>query len=114
MNRKKEFKIGVFAILTIVATIMVITFLRGNDSLKGNNSFYSKYTTVEGLSPASTLYINGFKAGRVSKIKYNKPTKDYTFKIIVSKEYEIPSDSYFEIYSSDILGGKSIRLILGE
>ncbi len=113
MNRKKEIKIGIFVVLTIIATIIVITYLRGNDFLQGNKTYYTSYQSVEGLSQASNVYINGFKSGRISKIKYNKSTKDYIFKIKIVNEYEIPQDSYFEIYSSDILGGKSLRLILG-
>lgn len=113
MKLNKETKTGIFVVLTLSAIIIVINFLRGNDLFKSSNDFISTYDNVEGLNPSSPVFIQGFKSGSVVSIKYNKKNSNYAVKINMKGEFDIPIDSKTEIYSSDILGGKSIRILMG-
>lgn len=113
MKLSKEAKIGLFVILTLAATYIVINFLRGNDFLKGSTDIYSEYENVEGLTPSGPVYIKGFNCGSITAIKYNKAKGDFLVKLNIKSDFKVPSDSKTVIYSSDILGGKAIRIDLG-
>lgn len=114
MKLSKEVKIGLFVVLILAATFTVINFLRGNDFLKGSTEIYSEYENVEGLTPAGPVYIKGFKAGSIVGVKYNQEKGDFLVKLNIKSDFKIPEDSRTEIYSSDILGGRAIRISLGE
>lgn len=113
MKLNKETKTGLFVVITLAAIILVINYLRGNDLFKRSNDFVATYQNVEGLNPSSPVYIQGFKAGSVVAIKYNKKEGNYAVKLNMRGEFDIPSDSRTEIYSADILGGRAIRIIFG-
>jgi len=111
--KSKELKTGIFVIVTLLAVTLMVNYLRGNGFFQKSHTFYTSYTDVQGLNPATPVYINGFKAGSVTEIKFNKENKLFDIKLNVSGDFDIPSDSRTEIFSSDILGGKSIRIIYG-
>ncbi|MBQ5593300.1 MAG: MCE family protein [Bacteroidales bacterium] len=68
---------------------------------------------VNGLTVSSPVHFRGLKIGIVENIEFDQQ-KDY-FKVAlnVSSEYDIPQDSRVEVYSSDLLGGKALKLIYG-
>lgn len=113
MKSTKELKTGIFVIATLLAVVLTVNYLRGNGFLQKNHTFITTYSDVQGLSPATPVYINGFKAGSVTSIAFDNNTKRFNLKISVSKDFDIPIDSRTEIFSSDILGGKAIRIICG-
>lgn len=110
---KKEIKIGLFAIIVVAAALFMIEFLKGKDLFSKNNTYYIIYPSVEGLGVSSAVTIGGYNAGTVSDISYNASTGDFTIAASISKEFGVPEDSYMEIYSSDILGTKKIRVNAG-
>lgn len=114
MAIRKEVKIGIYATLVIAVTFCLIEFLKGKDILSKWNTYYVTYPEVEGVVQSTAITIAGFEAGKVTDIKYNGGQKGFTVELSVSNNFEIPSDTYAEIYSSDLLGTKKIRLILGE
>lgn len=111
---KKEIKIGFFVILVLIAAFFTIEFLKGKSIFSTNNTFYARYERVDGLDPSTYVTIKGFKAGKISEIKFNRDKRDYTVAINVSKDFKIPKDSYMEIYNADLIGSKAVDLILGE
>src|SRR5574344_828751 len=114
MKVSKEAKIGLFAIIIIAASYTLINFLRGNDFLKKTTNIYSEYENVVGLPPSGPVYIKGFNAGSIIGIKHNKEKDNFIVKLSIKSEFKIPSDSKTVIYSGDILGGKAVRIDLGE
>ncbi len=113
MKLSKEFKIGVFVIAVLVITFFVINYLRGQDIFNRNINVVSKYENVEGLLPSAPVYIKGFKAGTVSDIIYDTKAETFLVDCSVSKKFNIPTDSKMTIFSTDIMGGKGIRIDLG-
>lgn len=107
-------KIGLFVILTLVAIYIVINFLKGQDLFNKNNYYYSAFENVEGLTATGPVYIRGLKVGTVESIKYDHLRDRFTVKISVKSDYAIPANSVAEIYSADLLGGKSVRINLGD
>lgn len=111
---KKEIKIGFFVILVLVAAFFTIEFLKGKSVFSTNNTFYARYDRVDGLDPSTYVTIKGFRAGKISEVRFNKNKRDYIVAISVSKDFKIPEDSYMEIYNTDFMGTKAVDLILGE
>jgi phospholipid/cholesterol/gamma-HCH transport system substrate-binding protein len=67
------------------------------------------------LGVSNPVIINGFRIGRVTKIYFDpKMNGDLIVKFSINNsEIDIPSDTRAKIVSADILGSKSIELVLG-
>ena len=110
---RKEIKTGLFAVIVLAVALFMIEFLKGKDIFSRNNTYYIIYPSVEGLSVSTGVTVGGYAAGIVSNIAYNRQTMDYTVSASISREFEIPEDSYIEIYSADILGTRKLRVRMG-
>ncbi len=114
MKHSKELKIGVFVVSVLVASFFLINYLRGEDIFNKEIELISRYENVEGLVASAPVYIKGFKAGKVTEVTYDSETEDFMVVCSVQKEFRIPADSKMTIYSVDIMGGKGIRIDLGQ
>ena len=108
-----EVKTGLYAVIIIAATLFIVEFLRGKDIFSKNNTYYIIYPSVDGIEVSTAVTVGGFPAGRISEIQYNRETADYTVQVSISRQFSIPEDSRMEIYSSDILGTKKIKVAAG-
>ena len=110
---RKEIKIGAFAVIVLAVALFMIEFLKGKDIFSRNNTYYIIYPSVEGLSVSTGVTVGGYAAGIISDIEYNRQTMDYTVSASISREFDIPKDSHIEIYSSDLLGTRKLRVKMG-
>ena len=110
---KKELKIGILAIVVLTATFLVINFLRGKDLMNREYELVSFYDDVQGLMPSSAVYIKGYKAGTVADVTYDKEKSGFNVTCTISRDFAVPEDSKMTIYSADLMGGKAIRIDLG-
>lgn len=110
----KEFKIGIFAVTVLVASFFLINYLRGEDIFNNEIELLSRYDDVEGLVPSAPVFIKGYKAGKVMEVRYDSEREDFEVTCSIRKEFRIPEDSRMTIYSVDIMGGKGIRIDLGQ
>jgi len=110
---RKELKLGIFVIVVLVATFVIINILRGADVLGREIELEGRFDNVETLVASAPVQIRGFAAGRVNSVEYDK-TQD-NFKVIcsVNKDFKIPVDSKMMLYSTSIMGGKGIRIQIG-
>ncbi|MDR2466239.1 MAG: MlaD family protein [Prevotellaceae bacterium] len=113
MKISKEVKIGLYFIVTLVALIWGINYLRGLDIFNKVNKFYATYENVEGLQKTSPVFIKGMKVGTVSKIILERNEK-FVVELKIKSDYEIPDNSTAYIYSSDIMGSKAIKIKTGD
>lgn len=104
---------GFFVLLVIAAIFFTINFLRGHDLFKKNFRYYTFLEDVQGLSATGPVYIRGLKVGTVESINFVPQKDSFLVKLSIKNDYAIPIDSRAEIYSSDILGAKSLRIGLG-
>ena len=111
--RSKELKIGLFVVTVLVVSFFLINYLRGEDIFNKEIELVSRYDDVEGLVASAPVYIKGYKAGKVSEVVYEPYTDDFKVVCSVKKEFRIPADSKMTIYSVDIMGGKGVRIDLG-
>ena len=114
MKIKTETKIGIVGVLTIAILVWGINFLKGKNLFSKYNTYYAKYTDINGLLPTSYVFINGMKVGKVTNITYmDSQMKNFLVSFDIPANIKIPSNSIAEVYSSDILGSKAMRIIIG-
>lgn len=114
MKFKKEFKIGVFVVVVLVASFFVINYLRGKDIFNREIEVVGYFENVEGLAGSAPVFIKGYKAGKVSSVEYLPEQGNFKVVCSVMKEFEIPVDSRMTIYATDIMGSKGVKIDLGE
>ena len=74
MKLKREYKIGIYAIIVLVTFILGVNFIKGRDIFRKHRKFYAVYNDIGGLVEASTITINGLNVGNVSDIHFTDDT----------------------------------------
>jgi len=111
----KEFKIGLFAIASIIALIFGVNYLKGINILNENRNFYAVYENIGGLQVGSTVLVNGYKVGMVSDINLlAQQRQNLLVTISIDKEFDIPVNTICKIVNQDLMGSKGITLVLGD
>lgn len=111
-----EFKIGVLVTIGIVLLVMGVNYLKGFKVFKEENDYVAVYDNIQGLSESNPVTLNGYKIGQIRKIEL---LGDGSGRIMVTmtifeKDLKMRKGTVAEIYSSDLLGSKAIRLKLSE
>lgn len=106
--------IGLFVLLTLIATFAVINFLRGEDIFNRSSSYYVVYDQVDGLTVTGPVYLRGYKVGMVEDIAYNPQQNNFEVELKVKSQFEIPVNSTAEVYSADIMGARAVRINIGD
>lgn len=115
MTIKTETKIGIVGVLTIAILIWGVNFLKGKNLFEKQNTYYAKYDNINGLLPTSYVFINGMKVGKVTDIQYmNAQMTTFLVSFDIPASIKLPCNSVAEVYSSDILGSKAMRIIIGD
>lgn len=108
---KTEFKIGLSLVLGIFLLYWGISYLKGADLFSAQRKYYVIYENTEGLTTTRPVTINGFQIGQVSSIDF---IPDGSGSLIVglqiSHDFPITKGTVAKIYSSSIMGEKSISL----
>lgn len=111
----RELKIGIITIVTIVAFIWGYNYLKGKDFLHRQRTFYVVYNNVSGLMKANSVTISGLNIGQVNDIYFkNGNPNEVVVELVISNNIGIPANSIARIYSSDLLGARSVNIILGD
>jgi len=108
----REIKTGVVVVVAIALTVYGLNFLRGSDLFKKDFTLYALYNRAEGVIEANPVMVNGYRVGRVHKLKLLQRNGQY--KVLVSfllyEKVNIPVGSRAKIISSDLLGSKAIEI----
>lgn len=107
-------KIGIFVIIILAALFFALNFLKGHDLFSKSNTYYTYLPSVDGMVATSPIYIRGLKVGTIEKIRLDPVKDSFLLTFSIKRDYLIPIDSRAEVYSSDLLGGKALRIALGE
>lgn len=115
MKISDETKVGILAAFGITVLIIGYSFLRGSNLFEKKIYYYAVYGKVDGLNKSDPVTLNGFPIGKVASLALLDDTSGKSLaKIHLTKDVKIPSNSSFQLYSSDLLGEKAIQLILGD
>lgn len=111
----KELKIGIIAIIIVVAFIWGFNFLKGHDLFDGQaRNFQVEYSKIGGLNKASSVTINGLKVGQVNDIEFNTTPEKRGHLIVsfsVESDFEFSKKSVVKIYSPNPLAGSNLAII---
>ncbi len=107
-------KTGILVTAAGIGLYLGINFLKGKNIFKKEVSYTILYDRIDGLNLSSSVEIRGLKIGRVSNIAFSgQGYSKLAVSVIVSDETPIPKGSIGRIYSSDLMGTKSIEIIMG-
>jgi len=111
----KEFKIGFFAIASIIALVFGVNYLKGINILNDNRDFYAVYENIGGLQVGSPVLVNGYKVGMVSNIDLlTEQNQNLLVTISLDKEFDMATNTVCKIVNQDLMGAKGIALLLGD
>lgn len=113
MKISKELKIGIFVVLVLVMSFLVINFLRQKDLFNRDLDVSARYGNIQGLTVSAPVSIKGYKAGAVSSIRYDADAGTFIVTCSVKKYFNLPEDTHMVIYSTDIMGSKGVELVPG-
>jgi phospholipid/cholesterol/gamma-HCH transport system substrate-binding protein len=107
-----EFKVGLLAIASIVAVIVMSLKVTSNQSGFGQ---YVTYRTIvkdaSGIFPKTPIKVAGISAGRITSIELQGNTALITFEIL--KQIEVTKNTKLRIKSVGFLGDKYIEIFIG-
>ena len=113
MKLTREVKIAVTAIVAVVILVFLINFLKGVDLLKGSNSYYVRFSNIQGLAVSNAVYANGYAVGTVRSIEYDYSRTDNVVVCIeLDKQMNVPEGSHAEL-ETELMGGVKMNLVLG-
>ena len=111
----KELKIGLLAVVAIIALVFGVNYLKGINILNYNRNFYAVYENIGGLQSGSPVMVNGYKVGMVSNIDLLiENNQQLLVTISIEKEFAMPSNTVCKIVNQDLMGTKGISLLLGD
>jgi phospholipid/cholesterol/gamma-HCH transport system substrate-binding protein len=112
MKIKTEIRIGLIVLSTISLVIWGINFLKGKNVLKRTDVYYAVFHDISGLKLSGSVFILGMKVGVINNIDFNNHGYDEILvALAINKGLTIPKNSTIELYSSDIMGNKALRIL---
>jgi len=111
----KEFKIGLFSILTIALLYIGFNFLKGIDFFSRTNHYYAMYHNIDGLQVSNSVIINGLVVGRVSSVSFLQNNENQILvELDINGDIVLDDSTKAFLISEGFLGGKAIELRLPE
>ena len=115
MKYSKYVKLGFLIVISLAILFWGLNYLKGNDIFKQNKNYFVVYERIDGLLEANKVTMNGYQIGQVKNISF-APNKsgNLIVTLMIDASFEIPVNSLAQIVSSDIMGTRSIRMILSD
>jgi phospholipid/cholesterol/gamma-HCH transport system substrate-binding protein len=114
MKITREVKIGLIFIIAIILFLWGLNFLKGKKIFSRQRTFYAVYSQVGGLLGEAPVSINGLVVGQVSALHFeNRQSARVIVEITVNNSINIPDNSTAKIFNADLLGSKSLEIVLG-
>lgn len=113
MKIRREFKIGVFAVIVILVSWWGFSWLGGEDLFKSYNTYYVYYDEVsKDLQVSSRVYIRGVNVGNVRDIQLQGDK--VKVEIAIEEQYAgmIPNNS-IALITEGMMGGAQIKIEQG-
>ncbi len=116
MKLSKEFKIGIVVVVSVVAFIWGISFLKGAELFSRKYYLYAIYPKIDNLITANPVLVKGYKIGQINSIALmNKGGEmKVLVKFLLTEDIAIPKNSIARSISSDLLGTKAIEIIFSK
>lgn len=112
MKINNETKIGLLAVVGILALILGFNFLKGKSFFKNEKYVYAVFEDIQGLGNSNPVVINGLQIGHISDLDGGKMLKRIVVKVELTKDVLIPSNS-LAVINPSLLGSVSLEIKLG-
>lgn len=113
MKFLKHTKLGILIVISLTLLIWGLSYLKGNDIFKQNNSYHVVYDRVDGLVESNKVTINGYQIGQVKQINFHPDnSRRLIVTFMIDASIRIPKNSVAQIFSSDIMGTRTIKLTI--
>lgn len=109
---KKEVKIGLAFILTLLVLFCGINYLKGINVFLSTSRYYVLFPDVGGLATSTPVYADGYRVGIVRDLHYDYQRPQHVVaEIEVDPKLRIPVGSRAEL-ASDLLGNMKLSILL--
>ena len=109
---KKEVKVGLVGIITVIILFFGINYLKGIHLFKPSVYYYVEFEDINGLSTSSPVFANGFKIGIVRHISYDyKKLGHVIVEVEVDDDMRVPKGSTGELIT-EMLGTVKMNMKL--
>jgi phospholipid/cholesterol/gamma-HCH transport system substrate-binding protein len=111
----KYTRLGILIVVSVSMLIWGLSYLKGNDFFKKSDYYHVIYERIDGLQESNKVTLNGYQIGQVKEIRF---TPDNSGKLLVTlmvdASFRIPVNSVAQIVSSDIMGTRSVKMVLSD
>lgn len=112
---RREAKIGIFTVVTVLLFVWGLNFLKGKDVFSRQISYFAIYDDVTGLIASNPVSLSGVQIGQVKNISF---LSDGSGKIlvesIVERSVPIPANSVSMLTGMSLTGTREIIIKLGD
>lgn len=112
MKINNETKIGILAIVGILALIFGYNFLKGKSLFKKEKFVYAVFEDIQGLGNSNPVVINGLQVGHIANLDGGKLLKRIIVTVELTKDVLIPKNS-LAVINPSLLGSVSLEIKLG-
>ncbi len=113
MKISKELKVGMLALVALIALILGFKFLKGKDVLNRSPKIYAIFKSVGGLEKSNFVKLKGLTVGTVYQIEpADENVNDIKVTLSLTQPVNIPNNSVAYI-SSSLLGASNIVIEKG-
>lgn len=115
MRLSKYAKLGILIVFSLTVLVWGLAYLKGQDFFSRNDFYYVYYNRVDGLAKSANISLNGYPIGKVRDVQF-APDNSGRLLVTLSVEanFQIPVNSVAQIVSSDIMGTRSVKLLLSD
>ncbi len=99
------------AVGAILIIIFGYSYLKGSNLFGKHNTFFVKYSNVDGLGESAPVTINGLQVGKVQWIEFANTNGDLVVAFSVDRDFSFSKNSIVQIYSSGFIGGNNLEIL---
>lgn len=111
-----EIKVGMFVTLGVALIMVSVLVLGGADTFfSRQNSYYTRFTAVDGLIGGAKVMLHGIRVGVVTDLHLDPDSREIKVEMSVEREFGkwIRQDSVAEMSTQGVLGDKYISIVGG-
>ncbi|MDD2332730.1 MAG: MlaD family protein [Candidatus Cloacimonetes bacterium] len=106
-----QFKVGLWAILIIIALFVSFAWLTDKVSTRKQSEIQVLFSDVQGLEIGDKITYRGMEAGRIKSVKISEDGVVVTGKI--NSELKLTEGARFFVQDSSLMGGKMLSILPG-
>ena len=111
MTITKETKIGILAVVTIIASFWGYKFLKNESVLDKNIILLSDFDNAEQITTSSPVFFHGVTIGTLKEIKFRPDNNNRPTLVIALKQNPgIPKNAQVVLFSNGVLAGKALQI----